>query len=261
MKDEDKNEWIEQYIQGNLNGQKLEAFEKQLAADSNLQKEVALEKSIIKNLKRAGRNDWTMKLESFHQEIIAEDLPASSQENRFTISASSKKAWYSGPYFMAAAATVLLLLVATVLFFSLRASSPEKLFVAYYTPYSSIEQTKRGSNENLTERKKAFEAYVAGKYVESISLFQSVLIKGQDESVLFYLGNAYLSADRPQEAENTFKSYLATYQEFEAEAEWYLSLSYLKQKKTQEAKQLLTAISAKNNEYSDKAKDLLSKLD
>jgi tetratricopeptide (TPR) repeat protein len=162
---------------------------------------------------------------------------------------------------MAAAAAIVLLLVAAVLFVSLRSSSPEKLFVAYYAPYSSIEQTKRGNNDNSTERQKAFEAYTAGRYEESIPLFQSLLTKGQDESVLFYLGNAFLSVDRPQQAENTFKTYLASYQEFEAEAEWYLSLSYLKQKKIQEARQLLTDIAAKNNDYNDKAKDLLSKLD
>jgi len=86
-----------------------------------------------------------------------------------------------------------------------------------------------------------------------------MLAKKEDEAVLFYLGNAYLSAGNAKEAEYTFKNYLNKYKEFTIESKWYLCLSLLKQGKREEANKILEELAKGNNNYSKEANAILSK--
>jgi tetratricopeptide (TPR) repeat protein len=262
MDDTNKNQLIEQYLHDELSGEQLREFQERLSTDAHFRKEVALERAILKNLRAVGRQQEKLKLESFHQEMVevsdhtlqveAKDEPKAGKQVRFI-----------PKQYLIAAASIVLIIAATLIFITLPGSRADSdtLFAAQFRPYPSMQIQRGTSVVNLSSS--AFVAYNKGDYSVSIELFNKVLEIGKDESILFYLGNAYLAANKPKEAILTFENYLKEYQEFRIEAKWYLGLSYLKNKQEQQAKQqfeeLIKSIPP-TNAYSIKAQEILKQL-
>lgn len=260
IEDTNRDELIEQYLLGELSGDSLEQFKRKFESDDGFRKEVALQRTIIRNIKAAGRREWSEKLDTMHDEISRgiKATPGITRENRLT----SIKGFHKNKYVLRIAAALLILILSAIFIITKNSGkkNSEKIFLAYYQPYPDLEQKTRTLNQGTTSvKKEAFEAYNAGDYLESIRLFKNILAKGKDEIVLFYLGNAYLSADKPEEAQRTLIAYLDDYKEFEAESKWYLSLAYLKQGKQGEARKLLLELVKENNDYSRRAGEILSK--
>lgn len=252
--DANKDELIEQYLLGNLSGVLLNEFKKRLDNNEQFRREVAVQKAIIRNIKTVGRKEWSDKLKSFHNELYSDKFKEENVQPVIT-RIKPRRRLYEKKFILAAATIIGLIFISGLLFTTLnnRAGS-ESIFQANYIPYAYLDQSTRAlPTDTLTLRDQAFQAYEQRNYLKSIELFKSILAKGEDETVLFYLGNAYLSANRAPDAESTFKEYLSKYKEYEAESRWYLSLSYLKQKKLKEARSVLEAISKENNDYSKKA--------
>ena len=263
MDEKNHDDLLDQYVMGKLQGEQLTKFEQQLSFDAQLRRQVELEKAIIKNIRSVGRQEYRLKLKNLHQKVQEATSEASSNKAESKhIQLQSRDNHKPNRSYWLIAASVLLLVVGSLiiaLYFTDR-SDADAVFISYYEPYPSA-YTERGQPENADLRTAAFNTYSQGKYPESIELFERILLTEEDEEILFYLGNAYLSADRPKEAETTFMQYLSKYQEFSVEASWYLSLSYLKQSKLSEATQLLEQIAAENNDYSEKASEILEVLD
>ncbi|KAA5541576.1 tetratricopeptide repeat protein [Adhaeribacter rhizoryzae] len=262
--DANKNELIEQYVQGKLSGNVLAEFKNKLAADAAFRNDVALEQAIVRNLKAAGRNAMRLQFENYHQEISQESYryaPTQAEPSwadKIKEFINDKLAWLNAkPYWAMAAATIILIITSTLIFFNTQTSSAE-IYTAYYTPYP-IETFRSAPNENALATEAAV-AYNAGDYQHSISLYKQLLATAADEQALFYLGNAYLSAGLTQQAISTYETYLQQYQEFAPEAKWYLGLSYIKAGQDSKAKAIFKELAANpENEYSDKAQEILKK--
>lgn len=69
MDDVQKIALIEEYLKGNLTGKTLEGFEAELANDSALAKEVAIQKEIYSGIERAGDKSLKVQLDGFHEEF------------------------------------------------------------------------------------------------------------------------------------------------------------------------------------------------
>ncbi|MGV3586442.1 MAG: tetratricopeptide repeat protein [Adhaeribacter sp.] len=262
--DANKNELIEQYVQGKLSGDLLAEFKNKLAADAAFRNDVALEQAVVRNLKAAGRKAMRLQFENYHQEISQESsryAPTQAEPSwidKVKEFINDKLAWLNAkPYWAMAAATIILLVTSTLLFFNTKTSS-EEIYTAYYTPYP-IETFRSAPSENNLAAEAA-TAYKAGDYQRSISLYKQLLATTADEQALFYLGNAYLSAGLTQQAISTYETYLQQYQEFAPEAKWYLGLSYTQANQDSKAKKLFQDLAANpENEYSNKAKEILKK--
>jgi tetratricopeptide (TPR) repeat protein len=264
--DTNKNEIIEKYLLGELKGERLEAFKEKLAADAGFRKEVALEKAILRNLKKVGRTDLRLKLEAFHQEMgpvmEMENLEQPEAQEQQPV---SRQVIRLNPrrYLLMAAASMALLIACTLTLHTLYQNrhTPEAIFESYYEPYEDI-AVMRDIPTKIAIKNEAAMAYNERNYRKSIQLFKIVLEKEKDEEALFYLGNAYLSSNMPLEAINTFEAYLSEYENYKTEAKWYLSLSYLKAGKDQKARKLLKELAAERespaNPYRDKANEILS---
>lgn len=251
-----KDELIEQYLLGHLSGDQLAEFNRKLLTDGELQKEVDLQKTVIRNIKLAGREEWKRKLENIHQEMIAGGDTEKPEPAVISIERSSAK-----KYLLGAAAAAAAVVILCTWWIGQNNKENERLFAAYYKPYVNIDQTTRSvPSAALTERTEAFQAYDKGDYTWSIGLFKKVLAKKDDEVVLFYLGNACLSDNQFREAETAFKDYLNKYQEFASEASWYLSLSYIRQGKMKEALPLLEEQVKQKGSFSKQAAEILLKL-
>lgn len=251
-----KDELIEQYLLGHLSGDQLAEFNKKLLTDSELQKEVDLQKTFVRNIKLAGRREWKRKLENIHQEMIAGGDTEKPQPAVISIGRSSTKKYLLG----AAAAAAAVVILCTWWLGQNSNEGNERLFAAYYKPYVNIDQTTRSVPSTApTERTEAFQAYDKGDYARSVGLFKKILAKGDDEAVLFYLGNACLSDNQFREAETAFKDYLNKYREFASEAGWYLGLSYIRQGKMKEALPLLKEQVRQKGSFSKEAAEILLK--
>ncbi|MEJ7738356.1 MAG: hypothetical protein WKF97_13085 [Chitinophagaceae bacterium] len=258
--DSNKEDLIEQYLLGELSGVLLKEFNEKLGSDNQFKNEVATQSEIIQNIKLAGRKQWSLKLGALHEKID-EGITEAEGEALVNSNVFSLRNVYRKRYSLVAAAVIGLILTSGLLFTVLNDKpDSERIFQAYHKPYIDLEQGTRGlPSDTLTERRQAFQAYNQKNYQESITLFESMLAKKEDETILFYLGNAYLSGDRARDAENTFKKYLGRYKEYAAESTWYLSLSYLKQGKLKEARYVLEEVARDNNEYSKQAIQILDK--
>ena len=254
----DNKEIIDRYLNGQLSGSSLADFKRKLYVDEELMREVVFQKALIRGLKQAGRKEWTAKLEAFHQEMNVEQ--ANQQSAKINFLNISKKFNYKKYTLPVAASVALIIICAAVFRLTNAAAATDKIFATYYRPSISVEQGSREYPYNPSAKNMAFAAYNSGRYPESIELFNQVLAKQEDGTVLFYLGNADLSAGKTQDAEIAFKKYLNRYAEFADESKWYLALTYLKQRKVNKAKPLLQELGRGRSDYSIKSIEILSKL-
>ncbi|QMU29984.1 tol-pal system YbgF family protein [Adhaeribacter radiodurans] len=251
MDDFDKDELVEQYLLGQLQGEALTDFKRRLATDESFKKEVAVEQAILRNLKTVGRQQRQQQFENFHLEIAEE--PETEVK---VVKMNTQR------YFLMAAASIVLIITSILAINNLitRQSTPEAIYQAYYEPY--LIPRFRGAPIEADQRTGAIEAYRAGDYLLSIQLFEQFLAKENDEKSLFYLGNAYLAANKPEAAIKTYLTYLQQYKQFETPSKWYLGLSYIKVENNAEAKKVLKEVAANkapDNIYREKAKEILSK--
>jgi len=263
MEDTNKEDIVEQYVQGQLKGSRLEEFKQKLALDDRLRKQVEVEEAIIKNLKREGRHAYKLKLQRLHQQMNAGTESNKPAGRQVSLGERRLRLFSAHRYWWLVAASVALFLVCTLLYttYFTQPTNPDTLFAAYYQPPSSMQGMRGSSNQDGAEAKTAaFASYNQGKYGQSIALFKRALAKEKDETVLFYLGNAYLAADMPNQAIQTFSEYQHTYREYEVEVNWYMSLSYLKTGNVPEAKKILEALAKRENRFRDQADHLLKAL-
>lgn len=265
INDNNKNEIIEQYFLGKLNRELLEEFMHRLTTDEEFKAEVALEQALYKNLKVVGREEQRLKLEIFHKELghyASKDEPEEQNKAKNfgkIIKLPIKK------FSLMAAASIALIIGSTFIYntISNKSVSHETIFATSFIPYP-IEVITRGDLVKESIKEQAFAAYNEGGFQKSVKLFSALPESEQDEMTMFFLGNAYLSANMPYEAIDTFKKYLLQYEEFEIEAKWYLSLAYLKVGEETAAKQLLEQLASADDpqagEYKEKAKEILNKL-
>lgn len=153
----------------------------------------------------------------------------------------------------------------------------ESNFMAYEDDMSqSIDMglsTRAAGKENeaaakaLRRLRQGMDLYNEKKYAEAIPIFEEHLAKGGDSydprSVQFYLGVCYLATEEVDKAENLFVALLETPKfSRQEDTQWYLALTYIKQKKAAEAKTVLNELSAnEGSKYKSQATALLQEAD
>ncbi|PSR56399.1 hypothetical protein AHMF7605_24315 [Adhaeribacter arboris] len=268
MEDFNKEELIEKYLLGQLHGEALVNFKHRLVTDEALKKEVALEQAILRNLKTVGKRQTLLQFENFHQELEQETYTYQKAAPELNIFQKLEKilteklTGLTGRQYAFIAASVVFIIASTLTINTIltKQSSPETIYQAYYEPYPI--ETFRGEATGTALKTEAVVAYNRGDYSQSIRLFEQFLAKEKDEKSLFYLGNAYLAAERPEDAIKTYLAYLQQYHQFEMDAKWYLSLSYMKVGQFIEARNQLRELTANTNPdniYREKAEKILSK--
>lgn len=70
INEEDREEWIEQYLERKLTGEALEEFEGKKASDAAFCREIALQQKIVRNIQHIGRERLRMQLKVIHQHMV-----------------------------------------------------------------------------------------------------------------------------------------------------------------------------------------------
>ena len=267
---ENQTELIENYLLKGLHGPQLAEFERRLADDLTFQHEVVLQRDLVQSIKQSGINDLRAELKEIHQQVIQELEEKEATSNPRTLRTQQKsERKKSGlifrttrkTYWLTTASLVLLLLSTFIWYSQTEARKYEVAFESHFRPYPNIGYaSQRGADRTGTPLMQAFEAYDRRDYAQSIPLFNQIYAKQGNNIALFYLGVAYLGSNQTQAGITALETYRSKYEELAPEANWYLSLAYLKTHQVGQAKKALKMLSKTDNDYREQAIALLHEL-
>lgn len=242
-------ETIEKYIDGELKGQELLEFENLLSTDPDIKSEYELSMQINQSV----MEDDVMALRETMEYMYEDDTKVQRTPNLFT----RRKFYYA-----AASAALLIAAGGIVQKMSNPNLSSDAVFDKYYEPYDVTVTYRSGNTEVDRVLLNALEQYEEQDYEQALQLFEKVLDKGKSNMALnLYSGIAYLEEEKYQKAKTSF-SYIMSDKDnlFIEQAEWYLSMCYLKTEKRDKARLVLNKIIERESYYKDQAKDVLKDL-
>ncbi|WP_020530458.1 tetratricopeptide repeat protein [Flexithrix dorotheae] len=285
-------EFIENYLANKLSTDEVKEFESLRQSDDQFNKlfldvktilpgiRYSTRKELKGSLKSLGFNQYSNQdLEPFLELADQVDLeekygvkisPKEGKQIQLKQESQNNRSFSLFTYKSMGIAASIALLIAAYFIFS--TPNSERLYNLAYNeigqgPYTYINSDDenltvvRGSESEKVEDQiqKAYNAYSLGQYETSINSFRELLSKAEDDKLKFYLGNAYLANNQPEESINIFKELLENNPgEFETRTKWYLGISFLKNGEIDEAKVVFMDL-AKNggDSYQEKAEKLL----
>src|SRR4030042_4769284 len=156
------SEFIERYLDGEMNSPELIWFEKELDSNEWLQKEVKLRKKV----NQAILDENSMK---FRDEL--EDAYADYMNNGDSSSDRKRKFIVTGSVLVSVMAGVILILYLTG-----KQYTNQQLFDKYYEPYESNITFRSADNELNPDLVLAMQFYENKNYNEALKLFESILL-------------------------------------------------------------------------------------
>lgn len=159
-----------------------------------------------------------------------------------------------------AASVAALIIIVSVVYVQFFEQTPESLYSEYYQPYEDLILDRASGSFNNLEL--AMESYDKGRFDLAEPLLQRHFsMNPQDSLALLYLGITQLELNRYEEAEGNFRL-LMTNVKYIQQAQWYLSMLYLKTNKVRLAQQMFGQILQYPDHYKLKqAEQILEELD
>ncbi|HUR66061.1 MAG TPA: hypothetical protein VMZ03_06890 [Chitinophagaceae bacterium] len=235
-----------QYLDGELPGNEQQDLQQKLEQDAGMQQQLDTLRSATDVIRFYGLKQ---KIAGLHVEMMDELLPGVKKMH--PISPGRKLIRYS----IAVAASLLLLFGAFKLF-NPKGSSPDKIFASRYVTYELV--TMRDGNGMETKVEKA---YRSKNYTEVLRIHDM----NEDHTPLgeFLCGAAALETKDLPKAIKCFNEVLDAHRQtgegiMKDEAEYYLSLSYIRNQEYERALLLLNTIgNDPAHKYNDKVDDKL----
>ncbi len=236
---------VEKYFDSELSSDELSRFNARIEHDEDFKALFQREKIIIGAIRNQGLIYNLLYLKSVEEKIQG--------EQSYPI-ASGIKGWY---YYAAAAVVALLVAVAFLLPGN---DNTEELFATYFTPYPNVVQPLLRGESPVQERAKPFRDYEQKNYQAAAEGFNELLATKEEAGILLLLGNSNLMLGKSEEAQENFITLIRNYDEFDLQAKWFLSLSYLKSGDTENARKILKELGEMEVSYASRAKELLEKV-
>jgi predicted peroxiredoxin len=270
-------EQIEMYLEGQLQGADLTAFEQEMKQDATLQTEVAEYKDLIQGIRIAGQNEFVHLIHTWEKELAAADVIAekattdvqsSPQDSSTAIGNSYGKVVemtsvkgnrFKWIYRIAAAACVLVLIGVGIMQF-VGQNTDAQLYEQNFThlPPNFIER-----DDTISLLTEAVKLYDKKEYGAANPKFDTFLAKDPNNiAASLYAGISHLAVGETDRAIPLFKKVVADQNEnFIEPAQWYLALAYIKRGDKNNALSMLGQIrNTPGHEYRENAKTLLRKL-
>jgi TolA-binding protein len=241
-------EWIDNYVDGDLDDAGRKSFEAELNVNRDLAFEYRLEQDIQMILSQEDLLDLRAKCFAAQEELNL------SSRKLAKVVQFTRKYWY------AAASLLLIALITGSLFFlNPGGYSPEKLFKMYYKSGETIGVSRSG-NDNMVE---ALRSFSRNDFQTAEVLFTQILANDQENyAVMFYSGISNIELKNFNKAILMFQAIIQDGDNLYTEnAEWYLGLSRLAAGQVTEAEGIFKLIAASPNHfYSKDAKSILDKI-
>lgn len=253
---------IEEYLLSKMNEEDEQLFEEQLRQDPNLKEEVELTALIIGSARKIG-------LKTERDSVTADnkadwEILKSASSDEVESLTKGKSRTKIVPWLTGSVAAVVLLFI--VIHFNNQASSTDKLYASYYKPFEEEPILHRGADvmdEGTTELlDDALQHYANHQYNSALDLLNKVAPEYADQIVV-YKSICLLETKQPKQAAQVLSSALVEYGEgweYYQDAQWYLSLAYLKSKQKEEAMAVLEQIVKAERVYAEQAGKLLEGL-
>jgi tetratricopeptide (TPR) repeat protein len=236
---------VERYFDEELSELEVNSIHQRLEKDSDFKALFNREKTLLRGIRFAGLQRDLAKLKEIEANVIRPETE--NRGRRFSF------------FYLKIAAAVTIVVVVVKLLMPVEEDT-EKLFQTYFKPYpNAFEPTLRGTND-MTERAETFLAYEQGNYEAALAGFNEILRNGNEPGVLLLAGNTNLMLGNIQEAKNNFLVLIKNYDELDTQAKWFLSLCYLKEGDTDQAKIMWEELGGTEISYEKKAKELLKKV-
>lgn len=244
-------EIIQQYINGELSGEALLAFEKEMQVNPELVKEVALYKMI--------EGEMTLHLQQqVDQQNLSTTLKDLSHQyfKKKEAKVKSINHWWYAAASVAAAAAILFFIFRP---FSSGAFNSEKLFAYYVKEVEPLSSAERG-NKADTLVTRAVSLYNKKDYQHAMPLLQSISVKQPgDVQLLMATGICYLQTGQYDSSINLFDKISTGTTVFKNDAVWYKALVFLKQNKPEDCYTVLLTLSNDADKYKE-AQELMKKI-
>jgi tetratricopeptide (TPR) repeat protein len=263
MKNIDNQEIIKKYVDGTLNTIEKQAFEQDLATDTDLQKEVDIYRKIYfvlhnKDIMQTSQTigavmDKTPLVPDFeaYQEYLNPPTP-SVKEGKLGNWWNNRGLWFLG--------SVAIVLMASIGFYTYKNTAEQarnQAIVAQFEPFNNIV----GLNENdMSPFAQAMRLYDSGDFTGAKTGLTSYVKRTNDPMAQLYLGIAQLMTDDNDTAIKTLRSVVGNADAFTQEpAQYNLALALLKVGKRQEAMDILRGLVA-HPIYGEKAQAVVNEL-
>jgi len=218
-----------QFLDGELQAEEMEKLKKSLADNQTLREELD---NLQLAREAAARYGLKSKISDIHKEMMLElkqTKPAKSSVVKMFAQTGLR------------VAAVLMVLVGLSALYQYFTASPEKLFSENYQPYDI--HTMRGAPVNS----RILENYKDGKMDSVIMEFNALRSPKAEEYMV--AGIAFLESNHPDKAISNFNKLIQQNTEaktdfFEDDAEFYLAMSYLKNREPQKALPIMEKIQA-----------------
>jgi TolA-binding protein len=248
---EDFYEQIEDYLDGLLKDEALQAFESAVATDAELRERLALHQALRRSMEGAAADrglEATLKSigSGYFKGISNNEHRISNVERGIS---EQKNLKIKGLWWGMAALAAVSLTVLAVLWWP-KTATTEQLY-AEYRAFPQATFTTQGAGDSTEQlRQNAAQAFNRGRYDEALMNLRAYLetSKGaSDQEARFFLGLSRLETGDFDAAIAIFTS--LSQSSWRDEADWYLALTYLKAGRVGECKGQLARIGAENGHY------------
>lgn len=241
-------EWIDSYIDNELDEAGIKNFEMELSINRDLALEYQLEKDMEKILSQQDLLDFRAKC------ILAQNELNLSSRKFVKVVQFTRKYWY-------AAASLLLIAIVTgsLILINPGGYSPEKLFKMYYKSGETIGVSRSGSGTMV----EALLFFSKNDFQAADNLFDKILINDtRNFAVRYYSGISNIEMKNYPKAIQMFESIISDGNNLYIEnAEWYLGLSHLASGNVSQAGKIFKDIaSTPGHFYANDAKSILEKI-
>jgi len=256
---------IEKYIQSELSGEALKAFEAQIEKDEALQKKVSFYQysDVVLRDNLSQKKDTTDADSEFVASLdkLGDKYFPSKAKNEFTPTAKvAYEETTSKPFVIKRLLPfATLAAVAALLLFLFIPNNDNELYENYFELAKPI--NTQGPTGNLTDFDQALGKYESKNYQEAIRLFNKSIDENPGNPwALVFKGCSEMELNQIDEGITTFKNLSNSDNDFREMANWYLALCQLKKEDIAQTKTMLKRISPEDKKYYDKAQQLLKEL-
>jgi tetratricopeptide (TPR) repeat protein len=244
--------YVDRYLDGVMEIDEKNWFEKELQGNDALQGEVNLQKRILEAIADHNTLELQNQLDLIHKQTYKPWLSA------IRMPSTSKRSLY----ILGGMAASLVALMIIWLTSTRNSTTSSDLYAEYYQP-AEINMSFRTAEDIVDgDLRSAMLFYENKQYEKAISLFEKIL--GADQSRIglnLYSGISYMEINEYAEANKNFKKILDhKANAFIESAQWYLGLCYLKTSDVDKAKEIFLTISESNGYYKKEARKVLKKL-
>lgn len=244
----ERQELIQQYIDGTMSGEQARQFKAVLQTDTSLQEELASYRDIKFSLQHKASFEFNDLL----QDIAAEN-PIQADTSDFSTFPNAGNGGFNFTWLLGGLGAVGLFLFGLWFggLFPFNPPTKAELLEQYSEPFEILVAWTENSPQG-----KGMESYKAAQFEEAVSGLEDYTQFNRTEDGLFYLGVSYFLTGKYESARTTLSGFSQTDEPFGAAAKWYLALTHLELGQDAEAKILLELL-RNNSQFKDKANKML----